>query len=154
VRHEDRLLFQKFPEVVFMDFTANTTKEKRPLYHMCFKTNTGCFTPLQFVSCHLTISFVVFLSTFHFSLGLCLRLSFPPPHVNEGKGAVAMRAYVPNEQGWICSLLHKVRPGLLITMALLWLFVCCLAICQLICPILLNSHATPYTTSATYREGH
>ena len=41
VRHEDRLLFQKFPEVVFMDFTANTTKEKRPLYHMCFKTNTG-----------------------------------------------------------------------------------------------------------------
>jgi hypothetical protein len=24
-----------------MDFTANTTKEKRPLYHMCFKTNTG-----------------------------------------------------------------------------------------------------------------
>jgi hypothetical protein len=33
-----------------------------------------------------------------------------------------MRAYVPNEQGWICFLLHKVRPGLLITLALLWLF--------------------------------
>ena len=45
VRHEERLLFQKFPEVVFMDFTANTTKEKRPLYHMCFKTNTGLTTP-------------------------------------------------------------------------------------------------------------
>ena len=26
VRHSDRRLFLKFPEVVFMDFTANTTK--------------------------------------------------------------------------------------------------------------------------------
>jgi hypothetical protein len=32
-----------------MDFTANTTKEKRPLYHMCFKTNTG-LSPTLFCS--------------------------------------------------------------------------------------------------------
>ena len=41
VRHEERLLFQKFPEVVFMDFTANSNQEKRPLYLMCFKLSTG-----------------------------------------------------------------------------------------------------------------
>ena len=41
VRTEERELFQKFPEVVFMDFTANTNEEKRPLYLMCFKLSDG-----------------------------------------------------------------------------------------------------------------
>ena len=45
------------------------------------------------------------------------------PHVIEGEGAVAMRAYVPNEQGWICSLLHKVRLGLLLELFVVELFV-------------------------------
>jgi hypothetical protein len=43
VRHEERLLFQRFPEVVYMDFTANTTREKRPLYQLAFKTSFGDF---------------------------------------------------------------------------------------------------------------
>jgi hypothetical protein len=34
VRHEERALFQRFPEVCFMDFTANTTKEKRPCQNL------------------------------------------------------------------------------------------------------------------------
>jgi hypothetical protein len=34
-----------------------------------------------------------------------------------------MRAYVPNEQGWICSLLHKVRLGLLLELFVVELFV-------------------------------
>jgi hypothetical protein len=34
VRHDERALFRRFPEVCYMDFTANTTKEKRPLYHL------------------------------------------------------------------------------------------------------------------------
>ena len=41
VRHDERALFKRFPEVCFMDFTANTTKEKRPLYLLCFKTSSG-----------------------------------------------------------------------------------------------------------------
>jgi hypothetical protein len=41
VRKDERELFQKFPEVVYMDFTANTNQEKRPLYLMCFKTSNG-----------------------------------------------------------------------------------------------------------------
>ena len=43
VRHDERALFKRFPEVCFMDFTANTTKEKRPLYLLCFKTSSGCY---------------------------------------------------------------------------------------------------------------
>ena len=65
VRHDERLLFQKFPEVVFMDFTANSNEEKRPLYLMCFK-------------------------------------------LSDGKSCVALRAFVPSEQSWVCTFLNKV----------------------------------------------
>jgi hypothetical protein len=41
VRADERALFGKFPEVAFMDFTANTNEEKRPLYLMCFKLSNG-----------------------------------------------------------------------------------------------------------------
>ena len=48
VRHEERLLFQRFPEVVYMDFTASTTQEKRPLYQLAFKTSFGEFHYLTY----------------------------------------------------------------------------------------------------------
>jgi hypothetical protein len=58
VRHDERALFRRFPEVCYMDFTANTTKEKRPLYHLCFKTSSGfgvCIA-FRFMCMHLALS--------------------------------------------------------------------------------------------------
>ena len=37
----EREFFQKFSKVAFMDFTANSNNEKRPLYFMCFKLSNG-----------------------------------------------------------------------------------------------------------------
>ena len=54
VRHDERALFRRFPEVCYMDFTANITKEKRPLYHLCFKTSSG------FGACVLPFGLCVF----------------------------------------------------------------------------------------------
>ena len=102
VRHEERALFQRFPEVCFMDFTANTTKEKRPLYLLCFKTSSGFDRCISFYLLHfilLSVKRVIDISCFL---------------VYVGEGAVALRAYVPNEQSWVCSLLHLViQPKLL-----------------------------------------
>ena len=69
VRHDERALFNRFPEVCFMDFTANTTTEKRPLYLLCFKTSSG-YCPCWFY-CYLFMTFVSkkLLTSVH----LCIR---------------------------------------------------------------------------------
>jgi hypothetical protein len=99
MRHEERALFICFPEVRFMDFTANTTTEKRPLYLLCFKTSSGFG---RCVSLYLYLIFVLLLVQRLLVIDISCLL------VDLGEGAVALRAYVPNEQSWVWSLLHLV----------------------------------------------
>ena len=75
-----------------MDFTANTTREKRPLYQLTFKTSFGEFMHS-------------FSASFSAEMSFCFLL---------GEGAVALRAFLPNEQSWVLTLLHTViQPKLL-----------------------------------------
>ena len=72
-------------------------RRKNVLYTTCALKQTQVLLPRHLFRC--------LPSTTH----TLLSPSHPYRIHSSGEGAVALRAYVPNEQGWICSLLHTVR---------------------------------------------
>jgi hypothetical protein len=86
VRHEDRLLFQKFSEVVFMDFTSNTTKEKIRYITCASKLTQVALHHFKFLPFILLYHLLSCLLPSYLSfLRLCLCLSFSPSHVIKGR---------------------------------------------------------------------
>ena len=86
----------------FVSWTSQQTLQRKNVHCIFFVSRQA--QVYVYVVYYYSSYYIYFTSSYRFCIYTC----------DLGEGAVALRAYVPNEQSWVCSLLHLViQPKLL-----------------------------------------